>query len=232
MVQPRSKSTFCLVVAFAAIAMCVAPPAHADDLLFQVSADGTYKVIQSNVSSTGFRSLTSGGNCGGFIYPGGTTCIFWQGTELQPTVPGVVNAFSVSSDLYTYLRNGISYPGGEFPLAAFDITPEYQLKPLYPFGPSVDVMTNISVSLSLGFSPVYTNSCSTGYEFNVYNQYTVPQPGCLNWTDGNIHELAAVTWNDSTVDHIEFQYVPEPQTLALLGSGLLPLIGFRRRARR
>ncbi len=230
MSNPKPSTLPAAIAALALVfAVFATASAHADNLLFQLQSDGSLKVIHSDISSTSYRSLTSGGSCGGVMYVGGTSCIFWDArqTDFSPADNpfGPLAALSISSSLYTYARDGIAAPGSEYPIAALDSAQDFTLEPLFPFGPPVPVVTGLSVSMSFGFAPVITNSCSSGIQFNILDAHSDPTPGCLPWLDDSVHEFVTLKWYDGTVDHIDFQAVPEPQSFALLAGGLLTLSG-------
>lgn len=228
----RNPAAVVAAMAVALTAVFATPAARADNLLFQLFSTGNLQVIQSDISSTTFRSLSAGGSCGGFMYFGGTSCIFWNAHQTG-SMPFVGPAFSISSSLYNTSRNGIAAPGSDYPVGAFDISPIITEESLSgtPLGPFEPFMTGLDMAFSQGFAPVLTNSCSSGSSFYAYNQFEVPGPGCLPWMDNKVHEFMTLNWYDGTVDHIQFQYVPEPATFALFGSGLLTLCGRVRRRR-
>jgi hypothetical protein len=52
------------------------------------------------------------------------------------------------------------------------------------------------------------------------------EDGCQNVReDGLLYTLDTITWSDGTVDTINFQAIPEPSSLVLVGTCLLGLAG-------
>ena len=57
----------------------------------------------------------------------------------------------------------------------------------------------------------------------------IAETACLVREDGLLHTVDTITWSDGTVDTINFQSVPEPASLLLVGTGLLLLAGIIKR---
>jgi hypothetical protein len=225
------------IAAAAAVALLVmAPKAHADSVTYTIPDIGSFKDFSSSdtsatFSGTGFVGLYGPRVGDGFNHLFGIELDNFSRTELNVDVSGLAGSTINSAFLSFDLKDGFADPQ-TVTATSFDANGA--------LGYSFDAPSNLGTgsypvnglaSNSLDVTSLLTDRISANQDwFGLYLQGSTVQQSTYAYDFPTSSILADRANVRLTVDYTPC-VTPEPGSMALLATGVLPLLGFRRRRR-